>query len=335
MAATAATEMKNDPRASAFALFTNGVKDVGAGKELSDKGRAGVVVGMVMAAQAIHADTDEYRMMIRAAAGLHADAKEQQAAYSAAWGYWRNVIDLAGIKSKHDQLRIDRVTAEDSPNTDNTDRARTNASVNARTQAIMFAASVLVQFDHAKVNWNEVKLGKRGDSIVTDEENMRRLFANLKKDKSIEQWELPHYPIATYGNFRFTALAEEGANVLRARGVKKSATRKSADTSAMRDKLADVAKVIVEADAKSYDAPASENKALAAFISIATALNDGTLKGARLNNTMFTAIDWIVQAVQSQEKGEEMPEHARRLLKFVSDMLDKNVSHENKGKEAA
>src|SRR6478752_2491633 len=158
---------------------------------------------------------------------------------------------------------------------------------------------------------------------------MVRLFEHAKKDKSIKAWQMKDYPIGTFGNFRFTTLAELGNEEMRRRNVKKGAPRKTADLMARRDALAN-AIGIKDDDAKSYDASPDDSKALAAFVSIANALNDSTLKGARFDNVDYTAIDWIVEGMKAVKSGKPATPQYTALRQFVSNMLDKNVAADKK-----
>lgn len=328
------TNSNTDPRRAHFILLAKGLHDVGEGRQLSDRGRARITVAMVMAAQSVSADKDQYSALIRACQGLHADRKEQRDAYATAWAFFRdNVYDViadANIK-KRDHVVFDKVMSDkkDDEKLDSEDRARMNAPISARSQALMFGASVVVQFDAAAVDWNGVQQGKNGDVVVTDEANMKRLFANAKKDKSIANWQLKDYPIGTFGNFRFTTLAELGNDVMRQRNIKKAAPRRTADTTAMRDRLALVAKDLDQADAKSYDAPPDQSNALKAFVGIANALNDGTLKGVRFNNVAFSVIDWITEGAACEAEGKPVPPQYSALMQWASDFMDKNVAKKN------
>lgn len=318
----------NDPRLVHFTLLARGLHDVGAGRVLTDRGRARIVVGMVMAAKSVASDELAYGDLIRAASGIHADQKEQKTAYAEAWAFFRNNTGEVRGKLKPDDVRIDRHYAPERGKDDMgaTGRAIENAPVGARVQALMFAASVLIHFDACGVNWDNIAQGKGDDAIVTDESNMKLLYVNLKKDKSIANWVVKDYPISTYGQFRFSPLAEEGNNELRRRNVKKAAPRRTADTTAMRDRLTLVAKDLDEADAKSYDAAPDDSKALAAFVGIANALNDSTLKGVRFNNSAYSIINAMVEGAKAEAKGEEVPKQYKALLDFYASLMDKSIA---------
>jgi hypothetical protein len=306
--------LSNDPCSVAFVKLAKGLDAVGRGKILTDDGRASVLIGMVSAAAIAHGfdklagDVDVYAEMIRHARGLHADKKDAPQAYAAAMTYWRDISymsrEAAGLK-KPEAVRFDKYTAEkDTPGAkmDVGSRQVANAPIGARLSALMFASSVLVAFDKAAINWKAVSEGK-GGSLVVDEDTIKRLFP--ERGEAIEAWQLNHFPIATYGPFRFTTLSEKGNEIMRNEGTKKKPPQRDSKIIALRDTLDTVATTIVEADAKSYDAPVDDNKALAALTGLANALNDGSLKHFRFTTDQFNRMMAIVDEAIADARAAE------------------------------
>ena len=301
-----------------------------------DDGRAHLIAGIIMVAAT--SDDESRAYLLRQAAGIHADPKEQQSTYASAWRYWQDtmlsVIEDAKIKSRENiNVHAHRAPAKAKDDTmGSEERQSLNRLVNSRVSAIKYACLVLVAFEYADVDWTQIKLGARSISVKISISNARKLFGPKKK-ASIDGLDLEESEYLSIkgnmGQFRFSTLAQMGEDVLKAQGVKKASGKKdTANIMARRDALANVVG-IKDDDAKSYDAKPDESKALAAFVSIANALNDGTLTGARFDNVDYTAIDWIVEGMSAVKSGKEASPQYRALRQFVSDMLDKSVSKSN------
>lgn len=321
-----------DLRSVHFALMAKGLNETGIGQSQMDDGRAHLIAGLVMACAV--SDDDTRANMVRHAAGIHADPKEQKGAYADGWSYWRNnmVEAMSDAKIKaFEAINIDlhRAPAKAKDDTmGSEERQSLNRLVNSRIAAIKYASLVLIAFDHAKVEWSEVKLGARSVSLKVSISNARKLFGEKKKASidSLDLEESEYLSIkGNMGSFRFSTLVQNGEDILKANGTKKAVVKKdTANIMARRDALANVVG-IKDDDAKSYDAPVAENKALAAFVSIANALNDSTLTGARFDNIDFTAIDWIVEGMSAVRDGKEGSPQYKALRQFVSNMLDKSI----------
>jgi hypothetical protein len=316
--------------------MAKGLNETGIGQSTMDDGRAHLIAGIVMAYA--NSDNDDRVNMYRHAAGIHADPKENKGAYADAWSYWRNLMidamEEAKIKSREAvETNAHMAPAKAKDDTmGSEERQSLNRLVNSRVAALKYACLILVAFDEARIDWEGVKLGARSVSVKVTISNARLLFGSKKK-QSIDGLDLEETEyLSIKGNmsaFRFSNLAQHGEDILKARGVKKVAERKTADIQARRDALANVVG-IADDDAKSYDEPADTSKALAAFVNIANALNDSTLTGARLDNIDYTAIDWIVEGMKAVRSGKPATTQYQALRQFVSNMLDKSVPADKK-----
>ncbi len=343
------TNSNIDPRADYFTLMARGLNETGKGQEAIDNGRANLTCGMVMAYAAIQGiNPDAADTMLRMAKGLHADPKQFRTLYADSFAYWRDhmrsVREDAKVKDV-EQINIDRHMAPAKAKDDHVGsetREQLNRLVIARLGAIKAACSVLVAFVDADIEWagedkdgnaiEYVKLGARGVSLRVTVSNLRKLYGDKKK-ASIDALEMePNEFVIIKGNmgkFRFSTLAERGDEAMKLEGIKKDAPKR--DTGkllATRDALKIVAGIGDE-DAKAHDAKPDENGALQAFVGIANYLNDSSLKHVRLDNVMYSVVNWITEGMAAEAEGKPVPPQYKALHDFANNMLDKHVAKEN------
>ena len=334
---TTETNSNVDPRNVHFALMAKGLQETGAGQSQMDDGRAHLIAGAVMAYR--ESDSVMRETMLRHASGIHADPKEQKGAYADAWAYWRNTLDTVRADAKvktREEINTDlhRAPAKAKDDTmGSEERQSLNRLINSRIAAIKYACLVLVAFDEAKIDWDGVKLGARSVSIKTTVSNARVLFG-AKKKASIDGLDLEESEFLSIkgntGAFRFSTLAQNGEDILKARGVKQVKPRATADASALRDTLRNAVSGLDNAERKLYDAKVGENDVLKVFVQAANALNLSTLTGFRFDNTDYSAIDWITEGATAVAEGKPMPPQYAALRQFVANMLDKNISSDKK-----
>lgn len=328
------TQSNIDPRRVHFVTLAKGIQDIGDAVILNDRGRGRIAVSMVMAAKAVSSDADLYGAFINACKGVHADAKEAKNIYANGWAFFRdNIGDVradAGIK-KPEAVTLDKMMADDTKDMDSGMRAYSNKLTGARQTALLFGAAIVVQFDACGVDWNNVMEGPH-NTVTVDKVNALRLFEHAKLDKTINGWIMALFPIsATIGKFRFGTLADLGVNELRKQNIKPTPVqRKTADTAAMRDRLTLIASDLDKADAKTYDAMPNDNVALKAFIGIANALNDGSLKGVRFNKNAYTIIEAIVEGASEEAEGKPVNATYKALMDFASKLADKRIPADKK-----
>lgn len=279
--------------------FSKSLDRTGKGAEMEEQGRAGVVVTLVtLAKEYKDFNPSTFDELVRHCSGINADGKKNPEAVKAAWDYFSTLAhEHVGNRQNVALYKLTSEKGTSGEDMSTVDRQAANTPIGRKMAAVRMAGQIIVHFDHMQIDWNDVRASSDNEALWVgrshENQTMRRIYQNLKKDDTIRRCKDASFTIQTYGDFRFSVIAKAGADHLVATGVKRAPLARAEQTTPPRTVIANAAELIDKADSKSMDSAgklSGDDELLKLWSTITNELSNGERKGFRISSKLAKEI---------------------------------------------